>query len=315
MSRSHYALSVLPLLLMLTGCDADEVFAGTQEKQDFHYTKPLASGGRFSIENFNGSVDITGWEKNEVDISGTKYAKTKAMLDEMKIDVQSSNGAVSIRTIPPVEKWNANAGARYNIRVPYKILVELAASTNGSIHLEHLEGAARIRTTNGGVRTRSLKGNLEINTTNGNVDMFDVTGGAKVTTSNGHINADNLHGEFTALQINRRLKEQLGDRASILRATEAVLQTLVEWRVICEAPDRKRCFTGKSLITIASKPRTMWMLEACILASGKSLNPNEMSNLTFPFKLANLVEVDFNQQSRLRLAQTGAGLTVATTSP
>ena len=211
MSRSHYALSVLPALFMLTGCDADEVFAGTQEKQDFHYTKPLASGGRFSIENFNGSVDITGWEKNEVDISGTKYAKTKAMLDEMKIDVQSSNGAVSIRTIPPVEKWNANAGARYNIRVPYKILVELAASTNGSIHLEHLEGAARIRTTNGGVRTRSLKGNLEINTTNGNVDMFDVTGGAKVTTSNGHINADNLHGEFTAKTTNGAISARLFD--------------------------------------------------------------------------------------------------------
>ncbi len=124
-----------------------------------------------------------------------------------------------------------------------------------------------------------------------------------------------LHGEFTALQINRRLKEQLGDRASILRATEAVLQTLVEWQVIREAPDRKRCFVGGSLVAVASKPRTLWMLEACVLASGKSLNPNETSNLTFPFKLANLVEVDFNQQSRLRLAQTGAGLTVATTSP
>lgn len=124
-----------------------------------------------------------------------------------------------------------------------------------------------------------------------------------------------LHGEFTALQINRRLKEQLGDRASILRATEAVLQSLVEWQVIRGAPDRKRCFTGGPLIAVASKPRTMWMLEACVLASGKSLNPNQMSNLTFPFKLANLVEVDFNQQSRLRLAQTGAGLTVATTSP
>ena len=211
MFRAPYLLTVLPVMLVLTGCDADEVFAGTQEKQDFHYNKPLASGGRFSIENLNGSVDISGWEKNEVDISGTKYAKTRELLDEVKIDVQSTNSAVSVRTIAPTDRWNSNAGARYSIRVPNKVLVELASSTNGRIHIERIEGAARIRTTNGGVRTTALKGNLEITTTNGNVEIVDVTGGARVTTSNGSIKADNLHGDFTAKTSNGGISARLFD--------------------------------------------------------------------------------------------------------
>ena len=123
-----------------------------------------------------------------------------------------------------------------------------------------------------------------------------------------------LHGEFTSLQINRRLKEQLGDRASILRATEAVLQTMIEWQVIHEAPEQKRCFVGNSPIAVISRPGSMWLLEACVLASGRSLNFNETTNMIFPFKVVPLSEVDFNHQSRLKLTLTGAGIQVATTT-
>lgn len=121
-----------------------------------------------------------------------------------------------------------------------------------------------------------------------------------------------LHGEFTALQINRRLKEQLGDRASILRATEAVLQTMIEWQVIKEARERNRCFIGCNPIAVTSKHGSLWILESCARASCRSLNLNEELNMAFPFKLAVLTDADFNPQSRLKLAITGAGNQVAT---
>ncbi len=124
-----------------------------------------------------------------------------------------------------------------------------------------------------------------------------------------------LHGEFTAVQINRRLKEQLGDRASILRATEAVLQTMVNWRVISESAERKRTFVGGRHLAVTSTLMSMFVLEASVRASGRTLNLNESSNLTFPFKLAPLREADFNQHTRLVLALTGVGLTVAAASP
>ena len=124
-----------------------------------------------------------------------------------------------------------------------------------------------------------------------------------------------LHGEFTALQVNRRLKEQLGDRASILRATEAVLQTLIEWQVIREATDRKRCFEGGSHGVKTVSAISLWILEACLHASGKSLSLNEASNLAFPFKLSSLREIDIARHARMKLTLTGAGqASVALTS-
>lgn len=116
-----------------------------------------------------------------------------------------------------------------------------------------------------------------------------------------------LHGEFTAMQVNRRLKEQLGDRASILRATEAVLQTLTEWQVIVEATDRKRCFLAANHRAKTSTALSLWLLEASVRTSGKSLHLNEPTNLMFPIKVLAVRESDLTNQSRLTLTVTGYG--------
>lgn len=117
-----------------------------------------------------------------------------------------------------------------------------------------------------------------------------------------------LHGEFTALQINRRLKELLGDRASILRATEAVLQTMVEWQAIREDyGGRKRVFGAGETVASIPTPVAIWMLEACLRATGRPLGLNEPLNLVFLTRLTQLRETDIQRQSRLRLSVTGTG--------
>ena len=116
-----------------------------------------------------------------------------------------------------------------------------------------------------------------------------------------------LHGEFTALQINRRLKELLGDRASILRATEAVLQTMIEWQAIREDHGRKRVFVAGKTVANIPTPVSIWILEACLRATGRPLGLNEPLNLVFLTRLSQLRETDIQRESRLRLSVTGAG--------
>src|SRR5258708_4940788 len=79
------------------------VFAGDSNRyrEDFHYTYPQTSGGRLVLDNFNGSVEITGWDQNTVDISGTKYAESQTLLNEIRIEASSSGNAVRIKTTRP----------------------------------------------------------------------------------------------------------------------------------------------------------------------------------------------------------------------
>src|SRR5712692_4663022 len=104
------------LLLLL--CASALMFAGDSNRyrEDFHYSYPQTAGGRFAIENFNGSVEITGWDQNTVDISGTKYAETQQLLNEIKIEAASSGNMVHVKTVHP-DTHRGNMGAKYIIRV------------------------------------------------------------------------------------------------------------------------------------------------------------------------------------------------------
>src|SRR6266545_5294366 len=98
------------LVLALCGCDCDiATWGGVRRTKDFHSSHPLKSGGRFSLEGFNGSVEISGWDQDTVDVSGTKYAHSDEALDAIKIDVQSDAGSVSVRAIRPYGPGNMGA--------------------------------------------------------------------------------------------------------------------------------------------------------------------------------------------------------------
>src|SRR5258708_39099069 len=91
--------------LALVSCDEMDGFGfsgySQRFKEDFHNTYPLKAGGKISLENMNGSVEITGWEKDSVDIIGTKYAASESLLKSLRIDIVAAGGLGSIRTIYP----------------------------------------------------------------------------------------------------------------------------------------------------------------------------------------------------------------------
>jgi len=205
---------IVPLLaVFLAGCDdfdLGSIGGSDRYREDFHYSYPLSSGGSLRLENFNGSVEISGWDKNTVDIDGTKYANTSYRLKEIKIDIVPSASSISIRTLPPLDH-RGNAGARYTIHVPKRIELSNISSSNGPIRVESIEGLTHLRTSNGGVHVTGLVGTLEVQTSNGTVEVSDVTGDTTLRSTNGTIRADVRKGRFGAStsngSINVRLKE------------------------------------------------------------------------------------------------------------
>ncbi len=193
---------VLPLaagLLACVGCDIEDLDFGGSERftQDFHYSYPLQPGARLSVENSNGSVEITGWDQNVVDISGAKYARTPELRDALKIEIDHSSDSVHIRTVRPSDR-RGNMGARYIIKVPRRTRLERIVSSNGSIHALDVEGPARLKTSNGGVRAENLRGNLDAQTSNGGIEVQNLEGSATLHTSNGRVHAEDVHGSVEA---------------------------------------------------------------------------------------------------------------------
>ena len=85
-------LALIPALVALAGCEFDDVGDFGRYHEDFHYNYPLKAGGRVSVETFNGGVEISPWEQDTVDISGTRYARSQDLISELKIVVPSFVG-------------------------------------------------------------------------------------------------------------------------------------------------------------------------------------------------------------------------------
>src|SRR5436305_13840231 len=97
------AVLILPAAaaLILSGCDFEDFGGMERYHEDFHYSHSLKSSGRLSIEGFNGSIEISTWDQNTVDISGTKYARTQEDTAAIRIDVDHSPESVSVRAVRP----------------------------------------------------------------------------------------------------------------------------------------------------------------------------------------------------------------------
>jgi DUF4097 and DUF4098 domain-containing protein YvlB len=192
---------MLASLLVLAGCDLAEFGSSNRYKEDFHHAYPLKAGGRIYLENFNGTVEITGWNDDSVEVSGTKYAATEELLEALRIDIVPSSDSIRIRTARPSDR-RGNMGARYVLRVPRKSVLERIASSNGRIQVTGVEGPARLRTSNGAVRATDLSGNLEVRTSNGSVEVQGLVGDANLETSNGGVRAERVNGAFQAVTSN-----------------------------------------------------------------------------------------------------------------
>jgi hypothetical protein len=196
-------------VFMLAACEDFDIGGSSDRyKEDFHFNYPLNAGGTVQVENTNGSVEIVGWDKNTVDIDGTKYASTEERLHEIKIEVVPSQSSVSIRTVLPVPRVG-NYGARYVIHVPRKVELQNIVSSNGAIRIETIEGRAHLKTSNGGIRAFGFQGSLDARTSNGSIDLADVTGDTSVHTSNGTIKADVKKGNFEATTSNGSITARL----------------------------------------------------------------------------------------------------------
>jgi len=174
-------------LLSLTACDFEEM-GGGHYTRDFHYSYPMAANGRLSVETFNGAIEVSGWDQDTVDISGTKQGPTQEAADELEVSVDHTANAVSVRVIRPSVRRN-NQGARFVIKVPRRAVLDRLVSSNGAIRTTDGAGPARFQTSNGAMQVSGLAGSLEAHTSNGRIaaDLISADGPVRLETSNGSV--------------------------------------------------------------------------------------------------------------------------------
>jgi DUF4097 and DUF4098 domain-containing protein YvlB len=191
-------------------------------REEFHQTYPLSAQGRITLENINGSVRVTAWDRNEVKVDAVKSAYRRDRLDEAKITIRSDMTAIHIETDYPQRSQTFTDGqgrednpatVKYTLTVPRDARIDSIELINGNLDIDGIAGDVKASSINGRVSGHELMGEVRLSTINGKVEAIfghlnetktislgSVNGPVVLTIpsdSNAEIKAGTVHGNIS----------------------------------------------------------------------------------------------------------------------
>src|SRR5258708_35487967 len=80
--------------------------------KEFNQSYPLQPGGSLELQNVNGTVEVQGWDRNEIEVHAVKTAKHKESdLERVSIEFDAKPDAISIATRYPQHQGVEGADA------------------------------------------------------------------------------------------------------------------------------------------------------------------------------------------------------------
>ncbi|HEV2490038.1 MAG TPA: DUF4097 family beta strand repeat-containing protein [Candidatus Acidoferrales bacterium] len=157
----------------------------------FDRTLPLQAGGSFTLSNVNGSVQVEGWDRNEVEIRAVKTALHDPQdISRVQIDVESDGQSVAVNTIYP-QGSGVEVTVDYQIHVPDRVLLDGVETVNGDVHVRGITGAGVLNSINGSVDVVESSGRFSAKTTNGDIRFelkeLPMGGPMQLATVNGSV--------------------------------------------------------------------------------------------------------------------------------
>ncbi len=190
--------------------------AGFGFSQVYEQKYPLPSGGSFELVNVNGSVQVDGWDRDEVEVRAVKTTTgDERDLARVEIQVDSAQGHVAVRTRYP-QGSGVEVAVEYHVRVPYRVLLGGVETVNGNVLVRGVDGNGDLRTVNGDVDVSESSGRFSAHTTNGSIRLklrkLADSGPMALETVNGSVVLalpHDAHAALNALSLNGDFSSQL----------------------------------------------------------------------------------------------------------
>ncbi len=151
---------------------------GLPLSREFHKVLTQEPGGTVDLANRNGDITISGWEKNEVDITAREvwnqpqkrgirfYGIGRARPD---VQVDQSEDKIKIWAEEPGAEKDS-IGLNYDLFVPHSIDLKTISNRRGRVRISDLYGTVVLNLDEGQAELENYSGSLDASVTRGSVD-------------------------------------------------------------------------------------------------------------------------------------------------
>lgn len=173
--------------------------AAADVKETEKFTFEVSSGARISLENINGSIEITGGNGGTVEITAYKKAGKQEYLDDLEVAIDASDDYIRIETNHPDSdggwfKWgnDSSGSVSYVLSVPADANLDVIETVNGDVEISDIDGNVKASTVNGSLEVTGVRADVRLETVNGSVKAsFNELGGDQ------RVDAEAVNGRIT----------------------------------------------------------------------------------------------------------------------
>lgn len=176
-------LSLITLgVLLASGAAAEEI----------NQTKDAQADGRVDVSNLSGSVEVTGWDRNKVEITG----EIGDDVDNFIFEVSGKHTTIKVKV--PDRSWGKkDVTSELVIRVPHGSSLEVG-TVSADIDVEDVRGEQELQSVSGDITAQAFDKDIQAESVSGDVD---IEGGGKraewdLSSVSGDVSATGLSGDI-----------------------------------------------------------------------------------------------------------------------
>ena len=177
------------------------------QSKDFSEIVDFTPGSDLTIQTDKGSLKLTSWDQNKVEIIARIEAPrdvdrdyAEEVVEATWIEVDSDGRGLRIRSnyddVPPYTSWNRGDRRipyiHYEIRAPRQLNLDLNIDRTETI-IEGIEGEFRIDTDRCEVEGRDWVGNIKLDMDRGDLRLEDIKGSLDIETDRTDVRIQMIH--------------------------------------------------------------------------------------------------------------------------
>jgi len=169
--------------------------------------------GDVLISNVSGSVDVRGWDRNEIQVTG------QVDEDVERVDVESSGGRTVIKVILP-KGMSGDGDAMLEVQVPRGSSVEVSA-VSADISSKGVVGTQRLKTVSGEITAEVSGEDSEVRSVSGDITVHGngKPGSLRVSSVSGGLDLTNGAGKLDVVTVSGDARVHMGESSEITART------------------------------------------------------------------------------------------------
>lgn len=183
MMRRHIASAMLALSL----ASVNALAAGERVNE----TKDAASDGFVRIMVVRGSLEIEGWDRDAIQVTG----RLDEQMEEFIFEVRPGDAIIEVKLPRNMNSWCCEDGSDLEIRVPRGSNVDVSVVST-DVTVEDIQGGLDISGVSGDMRATNVHERVDIMSVSGEIDVRDATGRIELKSVSGDVDGTNLKGDL-----------------------------------------------------------------------------------------------------------------------